>query len=130
MTWDLSDSQGVLTLSRDELDPELSQSSTLWLVAYIDRGEDQAAQVASLRLEVIPMVTWSGDLLPIFDRSCATCHDGRGGARDLSMPALWINDIEDIILVTDEGSMPIGLPALSTDEVSLIQRWRDDGFPE
>jgi hypothetical protein len=130
MTWDLSDSQGVLTLSRDELDPELSQSSTLWLVAYIDRGEDQAAQVASLRLEVIPMVTWSGDLLPIFDRSCATCHDGRGGARDLSMTALWINDIEDIILVTDEGSMPIGLPALSTDEVSLIQRWRDDGFPE
>jgi hypothetical protein len=46
------------------------------------------------------------------------------------MTALWINDIEDIILVTDEGSMPIGLPALSTDEVSLIQRWRDDGFPE
>ena len=89
-----------------------------------------SAQVISLNVEVIPIITWGEDVLPIFDRSCMTCHDGRGGARNLSMPELWVEDIEDIIFVTNEGSMPIGLPALTTDEVDLIRRWRDDGFPE
>jgi hypothetical protein len=104
--------------------------TSLWLIAHIDRGEGQAPQVASLQLEVIPITTWSEEILPIFDRSCATCHDGRGGARNLSMPELWITDIEDIILVTDEGSMPIGLPPLSAEEVDVIRQWRNDGFPQ
>jgi hypothetical protein len=33
------------------------------------------------------------------------------------------------LLVTEEQSMPIGLPPLSREEVDLIRRWRADQFP-
>ena len=79
---------------------------------------------------MIPEVTWSEDISPIFERSCSTCHDDRGGAQRLDEPERWVGIIDDIILVIESQSMPIGLPPLTSDEVNLVRRWRGDGFPQ
>ena len=79
-------------------------------------------------LNVIPPVTWEGDIQSLYSRSCESCHDGRGGARDLSSPEMWEEGIEDIIFVTEQQSMPIGLPPFSEDEVDILRRWRNDGY--
>ena len=75
-------------------------------------------------VDVLPPVTWSQEILPIFEANCGMCHSEQGGARDLSTPEAWEESIESIIFVTRMQSMPIGLPPLSEAEVHLIELWK------
>ncbi|MEE2643651.1 MAG: cytochrome c [Myxococcota bacterium] len=76
-------------------------------------------------------ISWEADIEPIFLTDCARCHDERAGAaRVLSSPAEWTAQLDLILDQVRSGAMPIGAPALSGEEVSLIERWRDDGLLE
>ena len=85
----------------------------------------QGGERVSARLPLIsaPLTRWGLDIAPLHEARCASCHSGTG-ARDLSGPAQWFSNIDDIIFVTRMQSMPIGAPALSAAEVDLIERWK------
>ena len=63
---------------------------------------------------------------------CVQCHDSR--RRNFSTYAGIINDVEayrpeesELDEVVQEGSMPIGIPVLSDDEVIAIYLWIQNG---
>jgi len=78
---------------------------------------------ATLAINSQRVTTWSEDISPLHQARCATCHSGTG-ARDLSDAQRWLNDIDDILLVTRMQSMPIGAPPLTAEEIDLIERWK------
>ena len=125
--WTLNHDGLELSLSRDSLPVELAEQSEVWLTALIEQP-DRESKIATLRLTVEAPITWSEHIIPIFETACSACHDGPEGARDLSTPELWENDIDVIIFVTEAQSMPIGAPPLSDEEVDLIRLWQLDGF--
>jgi len=93
-------------------------------------------------------VTYSGDIAPILQRSCETCHRA-GGAGPMSLTTYvevrrWAQRIKERTAIRDRmGAMPpfyvepgIGIqhfkndPSLSDEELALIQAWADNGAPE
>jgi hypothetical protein len=84
---------------------------------------------ARLPVSVAPLTTWSDHIGPLHERACASCHSGTG-ARDLTGPTRWLENINDILFVVRMQSMPIGAPPLSAEELDLIERWQLAGGPE
>ena len=113
-----------LSLSNLDLD-----SGDHILFAEVTYDDGQRAS-AALNLFANPQVTWSDDIIHIYEANCAMCHNGQGGARNLSNPALWADDVDTILFVTRMQSMPIGLPPLTLEEINLIESWRLGGFKE
>lgn len=80
-------------------------------------------------MSVAPLTTWSDHIGPLHEQACASCHSGTG-ARDLTGPTRWLENINDILFVVRMQSMPIGAPPLSAEELDLIERWQLAGGPE
>ena len=79
--------------------------------------------------------TWSADVEPIANESCAPCHGKGAYAHPLFEPEQWSDEIEQILfMVTEpawEPQMPLApYPALDNEAVQVIMDWRDAGFPE
>lgn len=123
---DLQSNDFELTLDREWLSTSQITGNSAWLIAYVERAEREPLLVQK-SFTIIQPPTWT-DVEVLYQRSCQSCHDGRGGARDLSTATLWQAGIEEIIFVTEMQSMPIGLPPLSANEVDILRRWRDYGF--
>jgi len=92
------------------------------LYAEVRYGDSDLFE-ATLTINSQRVTTWSEDISPLHQARCATCHSGTG-ARDLSDAQRWLNDIDDILLVTRMQSMPIGAPPLTAEEIDLIERWK------
>lgn len=128
---DLLSQDLVISIERSTLPESFIENRELWLIAYLE-SNDSAIEpmIIQQRINIIPPTTWGENIEPIYLSSCQSCHDGRGGARDLSTPASWASSIEEIIFVTEQQSMPIGLPPLNENEVGSLRQWRNDGFIE
>ena len=78
-----------------------------------------------------PTVTWEADIAPIYEQSCAICH-GEGGNQTFmgsfdAFRALGPLALERVEL----GEMPpvaSSAPALSEDELQLLQTWVQEGM--
>ena len=114
-------------IERDTVTAAQVMLGEAWLVAYIE-NEDGSSSLIQEQFSIQRPTTWSENVEPLYQRSCQACHDGRGGARDLSDDILWADAIEEIIFVTEMQSMPIGLPPFTEVEVDILRRWRDYGF--
>ena len=123
---DLQSNNFSLAIDRAWLSESQVSGDTAWLVAYFERNDGDPLLVQRAFSIVVPP-TWA-DVEILYQRSCESCHDGRGGARDLSTAILWEEGIEEIIFVTEMQSMPIGLPPFTTEEVDILRRWRDYGY--
>ena len=123
---DLQSNDFSIVVDRDWLNENQINNDTAWLVAYVDKGDGEPLLIQRA-FSIVQAPTWS-DVEILYQISCESCHDGRGGARDLSTAILWEEGIEEIIFVTEMQSMPIGLPPFSEDEVDILRRWRDYGY--
>ncbi len=88
-------------------------------------------------------VSFSGDVMPIFQASCIKCHGGEDGEKgDLDLrthedvmkggehsPAVIPGDAANSLLVKliTEGKMPKRGDKLSQDQIDLIARWVNEG---
>jgi hypothetical protein len=78
---------------------------------------------------VVP--TYSGEIAPLFEDSCAICHGERGNARRLDSYEAFSEQIDLILAAVREARMP--LPPnepLGDADIDLLVRWRDADFPE
>lgn len=135
---DLTGGAGTWSVSRAALEPGWHE---LWLalsspegpveriVKFLVEGEDLATTPMPPPSE--PTVTWEADIAPIYGRSCEVCH-GEGGNQTFmgsfeAFRALGPLALERVA----QGEMPppaSSAPALSEDELQLLQTWVQEGM--
>lgn len=84
----------------------------------------------SFEVEVLPSldVSWDEAVRPIYENSCADCHQPGGIAVDLSTYDAWANRYERIEERVITGQMPPSPEdPLTSDEVATIRRWIEGG---
>jgi mono/diheme cytochrome c family protein len=75
--------------------------------------------------------TWSGDVLPLFDARCDSCHGERGNARRLDDIDSFSDQVDLVLIAVREQRMPLPPNEPLTDaEIDLIVRWQEAEFPE
>ena len=121
-----------------------------WLIGFpvilasllLATGPVAVAQTAASQAPV----DFNRDIAPIFETSCATCHNANLAQAKLRLdsepailsggvsgPAIVLGKSGDSLLVkrilgtTDAPRMPLGAAALSAEQVRLIRRWIDEG---
>ena len=87
-------------------------------------------------------VSFSTDVGPIFSQRCVQCHGGQAGLYLETYDLLWATAIDRGVIVSGdpEGSillrrirgeiqpsMPLGGPALSSEQIAAIETWIRDG---
>ena len=136
----------------DTQDSVFATTSTLNLESTTTADEDQSRsttepaaseQLASAPADVPDSPVYSHDILPILERSCASCHTagqaGSGGL-ELSGAADAVEHASEIKLVTEARVMPpwpasaesvsfVGDMSLTEDEIRTLSKWVDDGAP-
>ena len=75
-------------------------------------------------------VTWSGRLESFNRANCMRCHDGTGGARNLSGIEEWRNQIDLIIDAVVSQRMPQDGRSLVGGSPSLVTAWKEGGMLE
>lgn len=83
-------------------------------------------------------VAYSGDIAPLLDRSCITCHNdlSQNGGINLEGYENVLRQVESGKLIGaishDPGfsAMPQGGPKLSACSISKVQAWIDAGAPD
>ena len=113
-----------------------------WLLVFLAGGSLFAAQAGGPKQPV----DFNRDIAPIFEKSCAACHNANMAqaklrldseaailAGGVSGPAIVPGKSGDSLLVkrilgtTDAPRMPMGGAPLSAEQVQLIRRWIDEG---
>ena len=135
---DVTGGAGTWSLSLAALEPgwhELrlglssSEGQVERILKFLVEGEDPGTTPMPPPSE--PTVTWEADIAPIYERSCAVCH-GEGGNQTFmgsfeAFRALGPLALERVAL----GEMPppaSSAPALSEDELQLLQTWVQEGM--
>ncbi len=95
----------------------------------------QAGNTASAALRfgtlAVGPPTWQADIEPLFVDRCNTCHGDGGYAHPLFQMAQWRDDLDRILAAVTDARMPLPpAPALTPEELQLIEGWRDEGFLE
>ena len=73
--------------------------------------------------------TWANTIQPIYEKSCAACHDPNVTTFPLHTAELWEYYYEEILLTLETDIMPLGnLGPLSEDEKEDVSLWGDYGF--
>lgn len=72
-------------------------------------------------------ITWSSDVAPIHEGSCALCHTNTAETI-LDGPDAWEATLDGILSQVRSGAMPLGRPDLTAEQISVIEAWADGGF--
>lgn len=99
---------------------------TLRAAATWQGGESAEAEAVFTSLDV-GVVTWAGQIGPLYEAECALCHGG-GTETILDTPEAWEARIDDILANVRSGAMPLGRDPLSAVEVATIEAWQAGGF--
>jgi hypothetical protein len=73
-------------------------------------------------------VTFTGDVQAFTDTNCADCHSQGGSAHEIHSYEQWAAEIEKIIEVIEDGTMPAGGRELQGGTVQLLYKWLEDGL--
>ncbi len=92
------------------------------------RWADGEGAVTEVSFSAAVLVTWAGEIEPLYQERCAACHSGDTESV-LDSAESWAAEIDAILGMVSSGAMPIGGPALTEAEVAAITAWRDGGFP-
>lgn len=92
--------------------------------------EDGSVGVGSLDFTVgaVGAATWTDNVEPLFEARCAKCHAGSTVTR-LDSAEAWQSNVDQILDDVTSKRMPLGGPALSGGEISVIRAWQEGGFP-
>ncbi|MCO4769145.1 MAG: cytochrome c [Deltaproteobacteria bacterium] len=101
-------------------------SHTLSAHAVWDDGGEADSLPLTFSIDPIGNVTWANDIEPLYLEECARCHDGDTDTR-LDTPALWEEQIDDVLFNVRSGAMPIGDP-LNDAQIAAIEAWWLGGF--
>lgn len=119
-------SSGWHSLTLDVASPEGSVART---VKFLVEGGDTVAPPMPPPGE--PTVTWSADILPIYERSCALCH-GEGSNQTFMGSFEAFSALGPLALDrVAQGEMPppaSSAPALTEEELQLLQTWVQEGM--
>lgn len=117
------------------------------LVFMISACSDSGSNTNNVNNPPPGVLVWA-DVSPIFQNNCVECHGGSGGlfldsytnatTTGNNAPSVIIEyDPDNSILVqalrgtaTVASQMPKGLPALSENDIALIEEWITDGALE
>ena len=73
-------------------------------------------------------VTFAGDIQSFNETNCSDCHAPGGPAREIDTYEQWVAQIEEIIAVIEDGTMPAGGRELEGATVQLLYQWLEDGL--
>jgi len=114
-----------------ELDPVALGEGSHELVVRFTYDDGTLPVIDRRTFEVITDATWTEDIAPLQEASCASCHGPEGAAvTRLGTRAEWQTQIEFIVRNVEQGRMPLGRAPLSARDVALIQAWEIGGFAE
>ncbi len=82
---------------------------------------------AVFRSEDVGVVSWAGQIGPIYTEQCALCHGGDTETL-LDSPEAWQARIDDILANVRSGAMPLGRDPLSAAQIAMIDAWKEGGF--
>jgi hypothetical protein len=75
--------------------------------------------------------TWAEDVEPVYLAHCSACHGAAGPSpRRLDSRDAWMREYDRLLPAIRSGAMPLGLPRLSDEVITLIETWAGAGFPE
>ncbi|MBF95472.1 MAG: hypothetical protein CMH58_09980 [Myxococcales bacterium] len=75
-------------------------------------------------------VTWNGRIAAFNNANCIRCHDGTGGARNLSRLEHWRDQIDLIVDAVNSQRMPQDGKSLVGGTPSLLTLWQEGGMKE
>jgi len=73
-------------------------------------------------------VTFAGDILGFQETNCSECHAPGGPAHTIDTYEQWVSEIDNIIQVIEDGTMPAGGRELQGGTVQLLYKWLEDGL--
>lgn len=97
-------------------------------VRYDDGTLDATRRIAFSSRAV---VTWTGDIQPLYVAQCARCHGPAGPSPTrLDTRADWMARSVSILDNVRTGRMPLGGPMLPGGDIARVALWVENGFPE
>jgi len=72
--------------------------------------------------------SWTASINAFAMANCDRCHGELGTAHGLHTQAQWTAEIDNIIRVLGDGSMPADGAALTLGDAALLQAWKDGGL--
>ncbi len=88
----------------------------------------QAVGVLDFTVGSVGAATWVDNVEPLFQARCAKCHAGSTQTR-LDSAEAWETNVDLILDDVTQRRMPLGGPALTGAEISVIRAWQEGGFP-
>lgn len=88
----------------------------------------QAVGLLDFTVGSVGTATWADNVEPLFQARCAKCHAGSTQTR-LDSAEAWQANVDRILDDVTQRRMPLGGPALSGGEISVIRAWQEGGFP-
>jgi hypothetical protein len=74
------------------------------------------------------VVSFAEHIVPFYESNCARCHNAESDARPLDTYESWVDDIDLIIAVVGNGTMPADGEALVGGTVELLESWKAGGL--
>ncbi|MFO0681737.1 MAG: c-type cytochrome [Sandaracinus sp.] len=94
-----------------------------------DDGTLEATRRVSFSSRAV--VTWTGDIQPLYVAQCARCHGPSGPSPTrLDTRADWMSRSASVLDNVRTGRMPLGGPMLPEGDIARIALWVENGFPE
>jgi hypothetical protein len=94
-------------------------------VSWLDG--DQSQSTSSVSVLEGGIVTWAGDIEPLYVDHCQLCHAGDSNTV-LNSQELWESRFDDIWEQVDAGAMPLGADPLSDIQLDRLLSWQEGGF--
>ncbi len=88
----------------------------------------QAVGLLDFTVASVGTATWVDNVEPLFQARCAKCHAGSTQTR-LDSAEAWETNVDRILDDVTQRRMPLGGPALTGGEISVIRAWQEGGFP-
>lgn len=73
-------------------------------------------------------ITFAEDIESFYETNCSECHAPGGPAHTLNTYAIWVDEIDIILPVVDDGTMPAGDRELVGATSQLLHQWLADGL--
>lgn len=111
---------------------------TIVLATFALQNCNTAKKSATTSPVANPTFTYSRDILPIVNMHCSPCHTGPTSKEvHLNQYDVAVKEVNDMIHMTSLSPdspkfMPFKhkKPALSTEQIDMLKKWRDEGTPQ